>query len=92
MRALPPQDAAYYQYLPMYFPYVVKANAKTFVVQFGGGLSAMTALKAGASSVTIAEVNPEVLRAFRAPEMAEATGNIPADPKVKVVGYYDGRL
>ena len=91
MRPLPPEDAAYYQYLPMYYPYVVKPQAKVFVVQFGGGLSAMTALNAGASSVTIAEGNPEVLRAFRSPELAEATGNILADPRVKEVGY-DGRL
>ncbi len=91
MRALPPEDAAYYQYLPMYYPYVVKPNAKTFVVQFGGGLSVMTALNAGASSVTIAEANPAVLRAFHAPELADVTGHILANPKVKVVGY-DGRL
>lgn len=91
MRPLPPEDAAYYQYLPMYYPYIVKPQAKAFVVQFGGGLSAMTALNAGASSVTIAESNPEVLRAFRAPEMKAATGDILADPRVKVVGY-DGRL
>lgn len=91
MRTLPTEDAAYYQYLPMYYPYIVKPKAKTFVVQFGGGLSAMTALNAGASEVTIAEGNPEVLRAFRAPELKEATGSILADPRVKVVDY-DGRL
>ncbi|MBI1171337.1 hypothetical protein GC209_08050 [bacterium] len=91
MRPLPPEDAAYYQYLPMYYPYVIKTKAKVFVAQFGGGLSAMTALNAGATSVTIAESNPEVLRAFRAPELKEATGNILADPRVTVVGY-DGRL
>lgn len=91
MRPLPPEDAAYYQYLPMYYPYMVKPHAKTFVVQFGGGLSAMTALNAGATEVTIAEANPEVLRAFHAPELKEATGNILADPRVKVVGF-DGRL
>ncbi len=91
MRSLPPEDAAYYQYLPMYYPYIVKPNAKAFVVQFGGGLSAMTALNAGASAVTIAEANPEVLRAFRSPDLKEATGNILADQRVKVVDY-DGRL
>ena len=91
MRALPPEDAAYYQYLPMVYPYLLKPNAKAFVVQFGGGLSATTALNAGAASVTIAEANPAVLQAFRAPEMAEATGHILADPRISVVGY-DGRL
>ncbi|MGV8988453.1 MAG: hypothetical protein ACOH2H_19465 [Cypionkella sp.] len=59
MRALPPKDSAYFQYLPMYYPYVVKPLPKTFLVQFGGGLSVMTALHAGASSVTIAEAKPE---------------------------------
>jgi hypothetical protein len=91
MRPLPPEDAVYYQYLPMYYPYIVKPNAKSFVVQFGGGLPAMTALNAGAAAVTIAEANPEVLRAFRSNALQAATGNILADPRVKLVDY-DGRL
>ncbi|MEO6298428.1 MAG: hypothetical protein ABIV25_00385 [Paracoccaceae bacterium] len=91
MRALPPEDAKYYNYLPAYYPYVLKRDPKVFVVQFGGGLSTVTALNAGAASVTIAENNPAVLRAFHDPSLAEVTGNILANPKISVVPY-DGRL
>lgn len=91
MRELPSADASYYRYLPSYYPYVLKHEPSTFVVQFGGGISTMTAINAGSKSVTVAENNPEVLRAFRDPSLGEATGNILADPKVRVIDY-DGRL
>lgn len=91
MRELPPEDAAYYRYLPSYYPYVLKKAPKTFVVQFGGGISTVTALNAGAASVTVAENNPEVLRAFRAQPLKDVTGDILGDPRVQVVDY-DGRL
>jgi spermidine synthase len=91
MRQLPPEDANYFKYLPMHYPYVLKQNAKTFVVQFGGGISAQVALHAGSQSVTVAENNPEVLRAFRDPSLKEVTGNILADPRLLVIDY-DGRL
>ena len=91
MRALPPADANYFRYLPMFYPYVLKPNANTFVVQFGGGISTQTALHAGASAVKVAENNPEVLRAFRDPSLRDVTGNILADPRLKTVDY-DGRL
>lgn len=91
MRPLPAADAAYFSFLPMDYPYLLKLHPATFIVQFGGGLSAMTALAAGASSVTIAEANPEVLRAFRSPALRAASGDILADPRLQVVGY-DGRL
>jgi spermidine synthase len=91
MRQVPPQDANYFKYLPMYFPYVLKQNAKTFVVQFGGGISTQAALHAGSQSVTVAENNPEVLAAFRDPSLKDVTGNVLADPRLTVIDY-DGRL
>ena len=47
MRDLPPSQTAYFRYLPMYYPYVVKPAPDTFVVQFGGGISTMVALRSG---------------------------------------------
>jgi hypothetical protein len=91
MRDLPAADAAYFRYLPMDYPYVIKQHPKTFVVQFGGGISTITALSAGASSVTVAESNPAVLQAFRAPKLRDVTANVINDPRVHVVNY-DGRL
>ncbi|HVW91623.1 MAG TPA: hypothetical protein VHB74_03360 [Devosia sp.] len=91
MRALPPADKDYFRYLPMYFPYVLKHDANTFVVQFGGGISTQTALHGGAKSVTVAENNPEVLKAFRDPALKDVTGDVLADPKVSTIDY-DGRL
>ena len=83
--------AAYFRYLPMHYPYVLKAEAETFVVQFGGGISTMVALAAGAPQVTVASNNPAVLAAFRDPVLRDFTGDLLDDPRVQVVPY-DGRL
>lgn len=91
MKSIPKPDQAYFQYLPMYYPYVIKHDANVFVVQLGGGISTRTALAAGARSVTVAESNPDVLRAFRNPKLRVATGAILSDPRVRVVGE-PGRL
>lgn len=91
IRDLPPEATAYYRFLPMFYPYVVKPAPKTFVVQFGGGISTSVALKSGSSSVTVAEGNPAILEAFRAPAIAQFTGDLLSNPKVRVVAY-DGRL
>jgi spermidine synthase len=81
----------YFRYLPMVYPYLVKEKPKTFVVQFGGGISTLVALRSGSQSVTVAESNPEVLKAFRSEPLRSFAGDILADPKVRVIDY-DGRL
>ena len=91
MHELPPADAAYYRYLPAYYPYVLKQHPRTFVVQFGGGISTMVALHAGSQSVTAAENNPAILAAFRDPRLKDATSNILANPNLHVIDG-DGRL
>jgi spermidine synthase len=91
MHEPPAEDASYFRYLPMYFPYVVKQAPKTFVVQFGGGISTMVALHAGSSAVTVAESNPAVLAAYDNPVIADASSNVLHDPRVSVVDY-EGRL
>ncbi len=91
MRALPASQTEYFRYLPMYYPYVVKPAPDTFVVQFGGGISAMVALRSGSRSVTVAESNPAVLAAFRDPSLRDFSGDILHNPKVQVVPT-EGRL
>lgn len=91
MRELPANEAAYFHYLPMYYPYVLKQNPSTFVVQLGGGISTMAALHSNSKSVTVAENNPAVLQALNDPSLKVQTGNILADPRIKVIDY-DGRL
>ena len=91
MRELPAADAAYYRYLPAYYPYVLKHNPKTFVVQFGGDISTMVALHAGSQSVTAAESNPAILAAFRDPRLKQATSDIIDNPTLRVIDG-DGRL
>ncbi|MFO1085319.1 MAG: hypothetical protein U1E21_12195 [Reyranellaceae bacterium] len=92
IKDLPANETAYFKYLSMYYPYVLKQNPDTFVVQFGGGLSTAVALKAGSQHVTVAEGNPAVLTAFREDKgLRDFTGDILNNPKVTVIDY-DGRL
>ncbi|HJQ56610.1 MAG TPA: hypothetical protein VJ890_06870 [Vineibacter sp.] len=92
IRTLPDSQTEYFRFLMMYYPYVIKKEPETFVVQFGGGLSTAMALRAGSSSVTVAEGNPMVLNAFLTdPELKKFTGDILGDKRVEVIDY-DGRL
>ncbi|HEY4168095.1 MAG TPA: hypothetical protein VGM96_15020, partial [Reyranella sp.] len=92
IKDLPDDQTAYFRYLPMYYPYVLKKNPNTFVVQFGGGISTAVALKEGSRHVTVAEGNPAVLTAFREDKgLRDFTGDILNNPKITVVDY-DGRL
>ncbi len=92
IKDLPADETAYFKYLPMYYPYILKKDPDTFVVQFGGGLSTAVALKEGSRHVTVAEGNPAVLTAFREDKgLRDFTGDILNNPKVTVIDY-DGRL
>src|SRR5262249_593585 len=92
IRDLPPEQTAYYRFLPMFYPYLLKARPDTFVVQFGGGISTSVALRSGSSTVTVAEGNPVVLNAFRTDKgPRDFTGDILNTPKMRVIDY-DGRL
>src|SRR5258708_1502075 len=92
IKDLPASETAYFKYLSMYYPYVLKQNPDTFVVQFGGGLSTAVALKAGSGHVTVAEGNPAILTAFREDKgLRDFTGDNLNNPKVTVIDY-DGRL
>ena len=88
----PKAQQAYFEFLPMYAPYIVKKNPDVFVVQLGGGISSNLALAAGSKSLTVAESNPALLKALTgATPIAGLTGNPLKDGKVRIVPY-DGRL
>src|SRR6516164_4859637 len=92
IRDLPASETAYYRFLPMAYPYLIKETPDTFVVQFGGGISTSVALRMNSRSVTVAEGNPTVLDAFRsAKALRDFTGDVLRDPRVRVIDY-DGRL
>jgi hypothetical protein len=91
IKALPADQTAYFRFLPMYLPYVVKQDPAVFIVQFGGGISTSLALRSGASSVTVAESNPLVLQAVRDPKIAALTGHMLDDPRIRLIPFA-GRL
>ena len=88
MRDLTDKETAYFRFLPMVYPYVVKSAPKTFITQFGGGISTEVALHSGAKDVTVAEGNQGVLEAFRGKVLRDFTGDILS--KVRVIPY-EGR-
>jgi spermidine synthase len=92
IRHLPDDQTAYFRFLAMIYPYVIKSAPDTFVVQFGGGISTAVALRSNSRSVTVAEGNPAVLDAFyNDPGLRAFTGDILRNPKLTVIDY-DGRL
>ena len=92
MKRIPRAQQAYFEFLPMFAPYVVKKRPDVFVVQLGGGISSNVALAAGARSLTVAESNPALLDALTGDgPVARLTGNPLKDAKVRIVPY-DGRL
>jgi len=91
IKTLTAEQAAYFRFLPMYLPYVVKHDPAVFVVQFGGGISTSLALRSGAGSVTVAESNPLVLQAMRDPKISALTGHLLENPRIRLVPFA-GRL
>ncbi|MGE5146740.1 MAG: hypothetical protein ACM3N5_08320 [Candidatus Eiseniibacteriota bacterium] len=92
MKQIPRDLTAYFRFLPMYMPYLLKKDPNVFVVQFGGGISTEVALRAGAPRVTVAEGNPMVLDALgRDPTLTKLTDDVLADKRVTIIPY-DGRL
>jgi hypothetical protein len=91
MRDLPPKDTAYFEYLPSVYPYLIKSSPDVFVAQLGGGISTSLALRYGARSVTVAESNPAILRAFGTEEVGGFSGHLLENSRVHVVGG-EGRL
>ena len=92
MRDLPAKETAYFHYLPMIYPYLIKEAPDTFVVQFGGGISTAVALQSDSKSVTVAEGNPRRARGLpHRPGPARLHRRHPQRSKVRVIDY-EGRL
>ena len=92
IKDLPADETPYFRYLPMFYPYLLKKDPNTFVVQFGGGISTAVALKSGSKHVTVAEGNPALLTAFREDKgLRDFTNDVLNNPKVTVIDF-DGRL
>ena len=92
IKALRREQAEYFEYLPMYLPYVLKKTPEVFIVQLGGGISTKVALHAGARRVTVAEGNPTLLHTLRDVKLIRRlTGDPLGDKRVKVIPF-DGRL
>ncbi len=92
IKKLPDKLKDYFEYLPMYLPYVLKKQPEVFVVQLGGGISTEVARSVGARKITVAEGNPAILRTLRDTAAVTAvTGDPLKDPRITVIEY-DGRL
>lgn len=91
MRQLKSSESTYFKYLPMDYPYLLKKNPDVFVLEFGGDISSMVALRNGAHTITIAEANPAVLEAFDTELLADFTGGLLRRPEVRVIPFA-GRL
>jgi spermidine synthase len=92
IKQLPDNLKGYFQFLPMYMPYVLKQNPEVFVVQLGGGISTEVARTTGARKITVAEGNPAILSTLRNSKIiTDLTGKPLEDKRITVIGY-DGRL
>jgi len=92
IRDLPASDTAYFDYLPMVYPYLVKQQPEVFVAEFGGGISTALALRNGARSITVAESNPAILGAFDGDSAIGAfTGFMLQNKRVRAIAN-EGRL
>jgi hypothetical protein len=78
--AIPPSQAEFADYLPPALAYQLRPNADVLIVEPGGGLSVLSALRGGARSVTAVHSNPAVVAAVR-----EWGGDLYQDPRVTVV-------
>ncbi len=78
--AVPAAEAEFADYLPPALAYQLRPQADVLIVEPGGGLAALTALRGGARSVTVVYSNPLV-----ASTVEEWSGDVYRDPRVTVV-------
>jgi spermidine synthase len=77
---VPASEAEFADYLPPALAYQMRPKADVLVVEPGGGLAVLTALRGGARSVTVVHGNPAVASAVR-----NWGGDLYQDPRVSVV-------
>ena len=86
VRKLNAEEARYFRFLPMIYPYLLARGPNTLIVQWGGGLSTSLALHSGAGNVMVAEPNPAIRRVFTEDATIKAfTGDVLGDGRVKFI-------
>jgi spermidine synthase len=86
MGALRPEEAAYMDWLPMAAPYTLLDRPRVLLVNLGGAINAQMARSKGASSITVAERDPEVVRLLGDDPLVSAfTGRLLDDPRIRLV-------
>jgi hypothetical protein len=77
MGRLREEEAAYMDYLPMAAPYIMLNRPRVLLVNLGGGISAQLAAHNAASSVTVVERNPDLVKLMRDdPRISLFTGDL----------------
>ncbi|NIP69388.1 MAG: hypothetical protein GTO04_09480, partial [Planctomycetales bacterium] len=76
---VPPSQADFADYLPPALAYQLRPEADVLVIEPGGGLAVLTALRGGARSVTAVHSNPAVAAAVE-----KWGGDLYRDPRVSV--------
>ena len=71
-------------WLPVSLPYALRPGARALILEPGGGLSVLVALRQGASLVIAVEHNPLVVQVVRR-VFNEQSGGLYQDPRVRVV-------
>ena len=84
MSAVPPERADFTEYLPTSLVYRLSDRPNALVIEPGGGLDVLTALRNGAESVTAVISNPLVVEAV-GERFADHAANILGRPGVTVV-------
>ena len=84
MSAVPPERADFTEYLPTALVYRLSDRPNALVIEPGGGLDVLTALRNGAESVTAVISNPLVVEAV-GERFADHAANILGRPGVTVV-------
>ena len=85
MSAVPPERADFTEYLPTSLVYRLTDKPSALVIEPGGGLDVLTALRNGAESVTAVMSNPLVVEAV-GERFADHAAGVLGRPGVKVVG------
>ncbi|MEI6876597.1 MAG: hypothetical protein WCL50_15875, partial [Spirochaetota bacterium] len=85
MRGLSRDEEAYFDYLPMAAPYLLLHGPRVLLLRMGGGIGAYAALHSGASSVTVVEPDPALVRMIRdVPFFQDYTRGLLADPRIRL--------
>jgi hypothetical protein len=80
----PAPDQPFTAYLPLALGFRLRPAARVLILEPGGGLAVLAALRNGARAVTVVQSNPTVVEVVGR-RFAEFNGHLYADPRVTVV-------